>query len=252
MKVRVAFAVLGLAIGALVTATAAEATTYNLTSDYSNANNPNGPWSYNFAGSPLPHQGTPVANGNPYNAAIPAGGYFSTGNDLNNNSPDVFKAAVNGTTVGGTNGDFLAGDVLIHSANDGGVLTIVWTAPTAGIIDNLDFSIWYAHSPVDRSNDVTFSLGSSVFNFVTSKIANSDRNAAGGLSGGPFSVNAGDLLTLSFAKTVGQSFGSLTGVALAFDFNSTAVTPIPTTLPLFMSGLAGLGWLAQRRRNQAA
>jgi hypothetical protein len=29
-------------------------------------------------------------------------------------------------------------------------------------------------------------------------------------------------------------------------------TPLPAALPLFATGLAGLGWLARRRKKQAA
>ena len=60
-------------------------------------------------------------------------------------------------------------------------------------------------------------------------------------------MNAGDLLTLTFAKTAAQSFGSLTGVSLSFDF--VATTPIPAALPLFVSALVGLGWFARRRKE---
>jgi hypothetical protein len=31
-----------------------------------------------------------------------------------------------------------------------------------------------------------------------------------------------------------------------------AAVPLPAALPLFATGLAGLGWLARRRRKQAA
>jgi hypothetical protein len=34
--------------------------------------------------------------------------------------------------------------------------------------------------------------------------------------------------------------------------NVVSTTPLPATLPLFASGLAGLGWLARRRRKHAA
>lgn len=35
-------------------------------------------------------------------------------------------------------------------------------------------------------------------------------------------------------------------------FDGLAAVPLPATLPLFASGLAGLGWLGRRRRKKAA
>ena len=252
MSLRKFFAVAGLAIGALMGSTAAQAVTYNLTTDYSNTANPNGDWSYNFAGNPLPHQAAPAANGNPLIPAIPAGGYFSTGNDLNTNTPDVLKAAVNGSSAGGNDGDYLAGDIVIHSPNNGTALTIDWTAPSAGTITNLNASVWYAHSGVPRSNDVSLSLANVVLDsWTVSNASNPNRGSAGTFTGaGPFAVAAGELLTLSFKMTTGQSFGSLNGVAASFDFTASAVTPIPATLPLFASALIGLGWFGRRKRRE--
>jgi hypothetical protein len=50
--------------------------------------------------------------------------------------------------------------------------------------------------------------------------------------------------TLTIQIGVGGPFASISG--------PTAATPIPATLPLFASGLAGLGFLARRRKKLAA
>jgi|AraplaMF_Col_mMF_1032025.scaffolds.fasta_scaffold01351_12 hypothetical protein len=251
MKMRLGFLIACLMAGAVVS-TAARAAPYDLTTDYSNTANPNGDWSYTYSGNPLAHQAAP-GTVNPLNPAIPAGGFFGTGNDLNQNTPFVLKAAVNGSSAGGTDNDFLAGDVLIHSPNDGTALTIQWTAPSAGTITDLAASVWYAHSSVTRSNDVTLSLASAVLGAWTVSTADNTGRADQGsyANAGPLAVNAGDLLTLSFAKTALQSFGSLNGVAMSFDFTASAVTPIPAALPLFISALVGLGWFGRRGRSQA-
>jgi hypothetical protein len=240
------------AFGVLISATAAQAVTYNLTTDYSDTANPNGDWSYNFAGNPVPHQTAPQANGNPAIPAIPPGGYFSTGNNLNTDTPDIVKAAVNGSGAGETDQDFLAGDILVHSPNNGAPVTIDWTAPSDGTITNLSTAVWYAHSVVTRSNDVTLSLANVVLSsWTVSNGSFGNRNTPGTFANaGPFSVNAGDLLTLSFEMTTGQSVGSLNGVMASFDFAASTV-PIPAALPLFVSALAGLGWIARRRRAAA-
>jgi hypothetical protein len=252
MKMRLALIAACLTAGALVGSGTAQAATYDLAADYSNTANPNGAWSYNYGGNPLAHQAGPTT-ANPLNPAISPDGYFSTGSDLNANTPDVLKAVVNGSSGGGNNGDFLAGDIVIHSPNDGTDLTIAWTAPSAGTITNLSAAVWYAHSVVTRSNDVELSLANAVLaSWTVSTADNTNRSDAGTFSGtGPYAVAAGQLLTLTFAKSLAQSFGSLNGVAVAFDFVGSTV-PIPAALPLFMSALVGLGWFARRRREAAA
>jgi hypothetical protein len=49
----------------------------------------------------------------------------------------------------------------------------------------------------------------------------------------------------------GQIFNPGYQVVVNFD-NPATVVPVPAALPLFATGLAGLGWLARRRRKQAA
>ena len=94
---------------------ASAATSYNLSNDFSYSNNPNDAWSFLYGTTLLTSQ-VPLNNGNPlYPAALP--GYWSTGADLWSNTPDVIKAAVNGSSAGETDSDFLAGDVIIHSPN---------------------------------------------------------------------------------------------------------------------------------------
>jgi len=46
--------------------------------------------------------------------------------------------------------------------------------------------------------------------------------------------------------------GGGTGMFDNLSFNSTAPVPLPGALPLFASGLAGLGWLSRRKRKSAA
>jgi hypothetical protein len=248
---RVAFAAAGLAIGAFLGSAVAQAATYDLSAQFDTVNASGSAWALTYAGSPLAHQSAVGSNGNHLEPAIP-GGYFGTGTNLNNDTPFAFVAGKDGSDAGLTDEDFLAGDVAFHTPNDGTNLTLTWTAPSAGIVNNLIFDVWYAHSSVSRSNDVNFTGAGTALSWVTSAALNSSRSGSGGATGDGVAVNAGDLFTLTFARTAGQTYGSLTGLNLSFDFVASATTPIPAALPLFVSALAGLGWFGHRRRKDAA
>jgi hypothetical protein len=71
-------------------------------------------------------------------------------------------------------------------------------------------------------------------------------------------AQAGDIITLRLSQSLGYS---VAGGSAFYDVNTrlgevtlvdAAATPIPAALPLFATGLAGLGWLARRKRKQAA
>jgi hypothetical protein len=59
--------------------------------------------------------------------------------------------------------------------------------------------------------------------------------------------------SLQLVATYTLPFAVNGGTEDAFvSMQSPLATPLPAALPLFASGLAGLGWLARRRRKQAA
>ena len=234
-------------IGTLLAAPmfASAATSYNLSNDFSNISNPNGAWSF-LQGTTLLTPQIPLNNGNPLYPAATSG-YFGTSPDLWTNTPDVIKAAVNGSSAGETNADFLAGDVIVHSPNGGDPLFIVWTAPTAGTID-FTSDIWYSHSVVSRSNDVSVSLGGS--SLGTAAISNSsygDRSTPWHLSGNNLAVIAGDTLVFAFSKSAGQSFGSLDGIGV--DISFVSAVPEPETYAMLLAGLGLIGFSARIRKQ---
>src|SRR4051794_17329857 len=119
MNMRVVSAVAGLAFGALLGSAVAQAATYDLATDFSTANVPGSPWSITYAGgTPLPTQSAVGNNGNPLEAAIP-GAFFGIGTNLNSDTPFALVAGKDGSQAGLTDGDFLTGDVVIHTPNSG-------------------------------------------------------------------------------------------------------------------------------------
>lgn len=242
----------GAAILLLTAAQPALATTYSLSTDWSSTANPNGVWSYSASGvAGFGYQAAATPNGNPL---IPAtvGGYFSNGPDLNLNTPDVLRAAVNGSAAGGTDLDFVAGDIVIHTPNGGQALSIRWTAPGAGVID-FQTLVWYAHSSVDRSNDVSLLLDGNVLGTtVVSRTSHQNNTAPWTVNNSGVSVDAGDVLELVFTRSQLQTYGSLNG--LSFDVNFTpgvAAVPEASTWAMVIVGFAGAGFMAHRRKAQS-
>ena len=227
------------------------AATISLTNDFSISNgNPNGQWSYRDNTTLLTLQ-IPQNNGNPGYPAL-SNGYWGTGNDLSANSPDLFKAQVNGISAGETNLDFLAGDIVGHSPNDGTTLFERWTAPSAGTISSLTLIVWYAHSTVTRSNDYVLLDNSSTLTSgtVSSTLFFNRNNAATYNNVAGFSVAAGDVISLGLTKTNGQTFGSLAGESLNFTFTpAVSAVPEPTTIASLGLGLVVLYWRSWRRRR---
>lgn len=66
-----------------------------------------------------------------------------------------------------------------------------------------------------------------------------------------WTIDSGLNTSLAFALLDSNTAGSGNDFALD-DITLAAAVPLPAAFPLFATGLAGLGWLARRRRKQAA
>ncbi len=231
------------------------ATVYDLHSSFSNTSNPNGVWSYKQGSTLLPHQAQPT-DGNALNAAA-ANGYFGVGNTFTS-APFVLQASQNGAATSAyTNNDFQTGDILAHSTNPGSGLPffIDWTAPVAGTI-TYSGDVWYAHSPVERSQDYFVMLdGGSALNTgtVAWNSGNGRSNPSTFSSSGSLTVAAGDVLALELNPTSGQTFGSLSGVNLTVNLTpATTGVPEPGTNLLLAGGMLVIAALVKLRRQASA
>lgn len=235
---------------AAFSAAAGAATSYDLATDFSNAANPNGAWSFTQGATALTHFATPV-DSNPFNASA-GDGYWGVGPDFSIYTPEVVRTTADGTASGQTTEDWKSGDVVVHSTNPGtgAQLLINWTAPADGVID---YSIlaWYAHSGVHRSNDVLVTLdGALIGNGTVGYGLGYTRSTALTFSGTGVAVNTGDVLAVSFVAAPGQIYGSLAGIGEGVVF--TPAIPEPATWALWLGGALLLLAISRRRTEAAA
>jgi hypothetical protein len=241
----------GAVVALAILAAPAQATTFDLAADFSTISNPNGVWSFT-AGGPLAGYPQPTTGpSNSLNGAA-ANGYWGGGPDFFT-PPFVLKVTANGSTIGYTNEDFLTGDVVVHGPNDGSAVYLNWTAPGDGTID-LASSFWYAHSIVTRSQDVVVTLDGNVLGNAT--VTNGiGRSGASAVNASGLTVFAGDVLSFAFSKSLGQQFGSLSGISAVVDFTARTTPPAgavpePASWAMMIGGFA-LAGSAMRRRRQA-
>jgi hypothetical protein len=219
----------------------AHADIFDLAGDFSDSSNPNGVWGFRQGSVLLTHFPQPV-DGNALNSAAGNGFWGVTANF--SGVPFILRTTQSGSaTPPYNNGDFLAGDVIGHSSNSGAEFRITWTAPSAG---NVSYSgaVWYAHSIVTRSNDYMIDLnGGAALNSGT--VTNGqDRSNASVFSSGLIAVQSGDVLSLTLARSAGQSFGSISGVDWTLDFSA-----IPEPGSALLLALAGTVMALRRRQR---
>ncbi|MCX5805887.1 MAG: VPLPA-CTERM sorting domain-containing protein [Proteobacteria bacterium] len=211
---------------------------YNLQSDWSKTDNPNGAWTEWKGSTILPHQkgtGDPFSNGFDF---------FAMGNSRGNFLPAWWKDT--------------DGNVYTHSwdsSNGGsyGKSILTWTAPQAGTI-SLSGSIWYAQPGLDRSNDFYLYIGDTLLASGTISEANHNGKANAlafldalypGQTLTDLTVGADDVVKLLIVQSSGQTYGTVSGVELTIA-ETAAPVPLPSALLLFAPGLAGLAVIRRR------
>ncbi len=200
--------------------------TYDLAADWSDASNPNDPWSYNEGTHPLPFQPIWEPSFGPAWAYAPWPNFGHV--------PFWAKTRISSSIDG-----FEIGDVIGHSSDSGrgenfAPANVTWTSPSNGNI-SISGSAWISPS-IDRSNrwelylNGTLLSGGNMLAHGGYYRSNPFDFAAG--SGGPailnnIPVSAGDVVKLQIIKL--STFGHLVGVNLRIT-SSTCTSD--TTSPL--------------------
>jgi hypothetical protein len=239
-------------------ASAALATTYNLSLDWSDSANPSGPWSYNEGANPLPHQSAWQGLAGDFTSAQPA---WARGPVGNTNLPCWFKSSA---TIGIAH-DWQTGDILTHTTDNSngvgsGPANVTWTSPGAGSIA-IAGSVWMGRD-IGRGNHWALSHNGvmltqgDIFSGDVFSRAN-PFNFASGTGGAAVltnrSVATGDVITLQLDKT--SPAGDYTGVNFTIDFIAsfelriTTVEKFTNDLRLTFTSQAGKAYAIQSRSN---
>jgi len=204
---------------------------YSLSGDWSDAVNPNGPWSYWVAGNlgASSFRGGEPSGFSP-DQPIWTGGWYNWQGWSKNNQESFFDSKM--------------GDVYGHT-DPWSPMEIRWTSPSAGVID-VSGGVW-AIRDIGRWNDWELVLDGVL---VTSgSVGSGDDYSSVNLmpiSVGPLSVEAGDIL--SFRAFPKDGIGDYIAVDLSVNLGVVAV-PLPGAAFLGAVGLGIGGWRLRRVRD---
>lgn len=245
--VRVVGLVLLLATTAVAGRASAVIVVYDLRLDFSNANNPNGPWEYLKGNVPLTHF-SPVTQ--PALPAAAANGYWGDTSSSNNSA--IMLTTAGGSATGlWTDNDFLKDDVLVRTTDPGtgAPMIITWTAPSAGSF-TYSGMLWNANAPLGpfgTSYTMSLNAGPSL-EFGTALVGNNRPNGVSMVNGlTPVNVLPGDVVALEFTPAAGPPTGALAGITFTIDFTPV---PEPSSLALASVGLFAATDYVLRRRSQ--
>ena len=203
------------------------ASTYNLTSDFSTAVNPNGAWSYGYETS---LNGSFALYDTILNWAGGASWYSST-HHSSDTTPSIWIATASQNGVA-------AGETAFHPGYDGSFSVVRWTAPMSG-----QFHVTGTFGAGDSGamSYYTAFNGSSV-----DQQAN-DPNSYNF----DFTENVGAGSTIDFIVGVNTGSGYAYGsTPISASIASVGTTPLPSSWTMMLAGLAGFGFVAYPRRKR--
>jgi hypothetical protein len=232
---------------ALLFSAQAQATVFDLKSQWSDAANPNGVWTYREGNNALPHVASFQSTLGGWTTAQPGWAYSENGT---NRIPFFFKS--NGSENFAR--DYLAGDIIVHTtdATNGvgnGKGNFLWTSPETGKV-NVTGGVWMGRD-IGRANHWALAKNGTIL--TEGDIASGDAfsraapfSLAAGTGGAAAVSNlpivTGDQITLTF--TVTGASGDFVGTNLTF-----TTTPVPEPASLGIAALAGAAWCFRRPRR---
>jgi len=131
--------------------------------------------------------------------------------------------------------------------------------PALGILTSVDFSVdSYLQNYGPQSATASISVDSVQLSSQSSSSSGIYDTAFSGLSGaanaayytGTSTFNAYLSLADFSSNALWTGDGDYTGLTLTYDYTPTTTTPLPAALPLFATGVAGVGLTAWRRRRK--
>ena len=220
----------------------------DLKTDWSNLNNPNGPWTYREGTNALPAVASWQSSLGGWNVAQPGWARSENGN---NRLPFWFRS--NGSE--NFTHDWLAGDIVVHSTDGingvgNGLANVIWTSTSTGFVD-IAGNTWIGRD-IGRSNN--WSLWKNGTQLTGGSIASGDAfdrsnpflfaNGSGGAAAiTGIAVVPGDTLMFQLVSASGAG-GDFTGVN--FTISASAV-PEPTTIALVSASTLFLGYPCYRQ-----
>jgi hypothetical protein len=147
-------------------------------------------------------------------------------------------------TTGTFDGDFARGDIVVVS---GGPLTINFNTPVQSVGAQIQDNGIGDHftAQISAFDGSTF-LGSFTENGFSGDVGDNSDIFLGVLS------STADITSIVFQTFSVGSYNGTVGInQMTIEAPPSAPTPLPSALPLFATGLAGLGLLGWRRRRKA-
>lgn len=217
---------------------------FDLTSQWSDTANPNGPWSYNQGISPLPAQASWMPGSYPIPQpcwAVSATGLGHVPVWLKQRSLPSGVSACGPAPI--SSADACVGDVIVHSTDassvGGASANVTWTSPIAGAVD-ICGGVWMMRD-IGRAN--TWRLHKNGLLISQGTVFSGDpysraapfplsQGSGGSASLSGLSVAIGDVIRLDIVKA--SSAGDFCGVTLTISQSSTAPT-------ICAAGTVGIG-----------